>query len=384
MGDRGNQRLQPPVLTVPACPEITYSEDRDKTGISSKNNITLNSKLSLYQLIIMSSTKLITVFGATGSQGGSVVESLIQNKALSFKVKGITRNPDSEKAKTLAGYGVEVVKADGLVKEEVIEAFRGSWGVFVNTNSDDPSMNQKDGPTELDVGKVIVDAAAEAGVRHFVYSGMASASKTTGGAVPNQAFDMKHAVGKYAESKGAFETVNIVSPGWYQENHLVEEFAPALGGFPFAADEEGYLTLHVPRWGGNEEIPFISIGDDYGDLVHGIFLDPAKYSGRLVQAISASETTDKLVSEFEKVTGKKARFVPIEDWKTMETYGDPSFETVKYMFGFCQHSGGLYYGVPNDLGPAAELKAKAAEAKGDSSAGKLMTLETFWKKHFAS
>ncbi|KAF5983888.1 NmrA-like family domain-containing protein [Fusarium bulbicola] len=305
---------------------------------------------------MMSSPKLITVFGATGSQGGT---------------------------KALAEHGVEVVKADGLVKEEVIEAFRGSWGVFANTNSDDPSMNQEGGPTELDIGKSLVDAAAEAGVPHFVYSGMASASEITGGAVPNKAFDMKHAVGEYAKGRG-FGTVNVVSPGWYMENHLVEDFAPALGGFPFTTDEEGYLTLRVPRWGGNEEIPFISIGDDYGDLVHGIFLDPKKYNGRLVQGISASETTEKLVAEFDKVTGNKARFVPIEDWKTMETYGDQSFETVKYMFGFCQHSGSLYYGVPNDLSPATELKGKAAEAKGQSGDAKLMTLEGFWKKYFAS
>ncbi|KAF4341359.1 hypothetical protein FBEOM_4708 [Fusarium beomiforme] len=330
----------------------------------------------------MSSPKLITVFGATGSQGGSVVQSLLQNKSQSFKIRGITRNPDSEKATALSGYGVEVIKADGLVKGQVIEAFRGSWGVFVNTNSDDPSMNQEDGPTELDVGKSLVDAAAEVGVRHFVYSGMASAAETTGGAVPNKAFDMKHAVGEYAKTKG-FETVNVVSPGWYLENHLVKEFAPALGGFPFAADGEGYLTLRVPRWGGNEEIPFISIEDDYGDLVHGIFLEPKKFNRHLVQGISVSETADKLVSEFENVTGKKARFVPIEDWKTMETYGDQSFETVKYMFGFCQYSGGLYYGVPNDLGRAAELKAKAAEAKGQSGDTKLMTLAGFWEKYFA-
>jgi hypothetical protein len=51
------------------------------------------------------------------------------------------------------------------------------------------SVNQPDGPTELDVGKGLVDAAAEAGVLHFVYSGMASASEITGGAVPAQAFD---------------------------------------------------------------------------------------------------------------------------------------------------------------------------------------------------
>lgn len=86
----------------------------------------------------MSSQKLITVYGATGNQGGSVIASLLQNKTSGFSLRGITRNVESEKAKALAEQGVEVVKADGFVKEQVIEAFRGSWGVFVNTNSDDP------------------------------------------------------------------------------------------------------------------------------------------------------------------------------------------------------------------------------------------------------
>ncbi|KAH7148454.1 hypothetical protein EDB81DRAFT_463608 [Dactylonectria macrodidyma] len=333
----------------------------------------------------MSSPKLITVYGATGSQGGSVVSSLLQNKDKSFALRGITRNSDSEKAKALASQGVEVIQADGFVKEQVIEAFRGSWGVFVNTNSDDPTLNQPGGLSETDLGKILVDAAVEAGVRHFVYSGMESASKITNGAVPNKAFEDKHEVGEFAKSKDVFETVNIVSPGWYMENHLVEEVAPAMGGFPFVTDEEGYLTLHVPRWGGNEEIPFISIIEDYGDLVHGVFLAPEKYSGRLVQGISDSRTADHLVSGFQKATGQKARFVPIEDWKTMETYGVGAFETVKNMFGFCQHSGGLYYGVPNDVVTAGELKARAAEAKGVSgNEVKLTTLEAFIAKYLAA
>ena len=91
------------------------------------------------------------------------------------------------------------------------------------------------------------------------------------------------------------------------------------------------------------------------------------------------------MTNFLPVTEKLARFVPIEDWKTMETYGDPGFETVKYMFGFCQHSGGLYYGVPNDLKTAGELKAKAVEAKGQSGdETKLTTLESFLKQYFGS
>lgn len=75
-----------------------------------------------------------TVF--TGNQGGSVVQSLLRNSA-TFRVRGITRNPDSPKAKELAKAGVEVVGADGFKKDELVKAFKDSWAIFVNTNSDD-------------------------------------------------------------------------------------------------------------------------------------------------------------------------------------------------------------------------------------------------------
>ncbi|MBE3046152.1 NmrA family NAD(P)-binding protein [Candidatus Bathyarchaeota archaeon] len=42
----------------------------------------------------------IVVLGATGQQGGSVVESLLQNG--NWKVRGVTRNVESEAAKKLA------------------------------------------------------------------------------------------------------------------------------------------------------------------------------------------------------------------------------------------------------------------------------------------
>lgn len=84
------------------------------------------------------SRKIITVYGATGNQGGSVVNSLLENKSGDFKIRGVTRNPDSEKAKALAARGVEIVKADGLRKDQMLVAFQGTWAVFLNTNSVDP------------------------------------------------------------------------------------------------------------------------------------------------------------------------------------------------------------------------------------------------------
>lgn len=84
----------------------------------------------------MASPKIVAVFGATGNQGGSVAQSLLGNKG-SFQVRGITRNPESGRSKALVDLGAEVVKADGFNPAEMVEAFRGAWGAFVNINSDD-------------------------------------------------------------------------------------------------------------------------------------------------------------------------------------------------------------------------------------------------------
>jgi uncharacterized protein YbjT (DUF2867 family) len=75
-------------------------------------------------------------FPSTGNQGGAVARSLLKNR--NFSVRGITRNPDSDAAKALSSVGAEMVKADGFNKDEMKAAFNGSWGAFVNTQSEDP------------------------------------------------------------------------------------------------------------------------------------------------------------------------------------------------------------------------------------------------------
>ncbi len=55
---------------------------------------------------------VLTVFGATGKQGGSVVKSVLAHPTLSkqYNIRGVTRDPAKPAAKALADQGVEVVQ----------------------------------------------------------------------------------------------------------------------------------------------------------------------------------------------------------------------------------------------------------------------------------
>lgn len=263
-------------------------------------------------------------------------------------------------------------------------AFKGSWGAFVNTNTDDAVFeNPEETRTELDLGKLVVDAAVEAGVEVLVYSGFNSAKEISKGKVENRAFDEKHAIGEYAKETGAFKSVIIASPGWYFENFLNKDLGPLFGGFPYIPSDDGAFVFRVPRWGGKEDVPFIAIAEDYGDIVHGIFLEPGKWNGKLVQGVSDIESFDDVMVAFERGTGKKARFEEVSKWQDLEIYGIRALEAIKLMFGFCQESGGRYFGDETEAITAAELKKNAAEASGKTGEEtKLFTLERFFKRDF--
>jgi uncharacterized protein YbjT (DUF2867 family) len=70
----------------------------------------------------MSNVKIIAVTGATGAQGGGVVNVL--KKTPGWKVRAITRNPESDAAEKLAADGsVEVVRADFDDEASLVKAF---------------------------------------------------------------------------------------------------------------------------------------------------------------------------------------------------------------------------------------------------------------------
>ena len=62
---------------------------------------------------MMMPKQTIAVLGALGGQGGSVINTFLQDQ--SFNIRGVTRSADSDAAKSLQDRGVEVIP--GNVKE---------------------------------------------------------------------------------------------------------------------------------------------------------------------------------------------------------------------------------------------------------------------------
>ena len=79
----------------------------------------------------MSSDKpIIAISGATGSQGGSLLRSL--HATGKWKIRALTRDPNSDKAKKLAAdfKDIEVVKGDNNSDDDLKNAFKGAHTVF--------------------------------------------------------------------------------------------------------------------------------------------------------------------------------------------------------------------------------------------------------------
>lgn len=64
----------------------------------------------------MAGKKIITVFGATGQQGGSVVDIFLNDEKLKneWSVRAVTRDISKESAKRLAAKGAETVQVRRL------------------------------------------------------------------------------------------------------------------------------------------------------------------------------------------------------------------------------------------------------------------------------
>lgn len=194
---------------------------------------------------------VVAVLGATGAQGGAVVRALVDRGT--FRVRAVTRNPAA-----YSGPADEVVGADLGDRATLAAAFAGAHGVFAMSTFDDADLG------EFTQGRHAVEAAAEAGVRHFVWSTQPNVELVSAGAFHVPHFTDKARVNDLVREAG-FDSFTFVIPPFYFENFLT-----ALAPRPLPTGEVGWV-LPIPS---DARVIHAASIEDLGGVVAGAFDNP--------------------------------------------------------------------------------------------------------------
>ena len=261
--------------------------------------------------------KLITVFGATGAQGGPIARLLLLK---GFRVRAVTRNPDSEKAKALKEAGAEVVAGNMDEADSVKAAVSGVYGVFCVTNflelfGKDPSTAFD---REVKQGKAVADACKAAGVQHVVYSSLESVQEKFG--KPCLEFESKATVEKYLDEIGVPNT--SVRYSSYFENFL--------NYFPPVKQDDGTYTITLPMDG---PMDAMSVADG-AHIVLAVFQNPQEYLGKKIGMSGDKKTIAEYAAIISSVTGKMVKYVQVSFAEYRKQPNNPLAEELSIMFEF--------------------------------------------------
>lgn len=177
----------------------------------------------------MSSRKILTVVGATGNQGGSLIAAALQDGT--YVIRGLTRNVNSAAAKALAAKGVEMVSADLNSESSLIAAFHGSSAIYAVTDFFEPFASS--GPeaairVEAAQGINMARAASQtASLEHYIWSTLPNPMKISGGKYRVPHFEAKNKVDDYIKAdKKLLAKTTFLWVTFYASNYLYPMFTP--------------------------------------------------------------------------------------------------------------------------------------------------------------
>jgi len=228
--------------------------------------------------------KVILVTGATGTQGGSVVRSLSRR---GWRVRGLTRNPDTVQADALRQMNVELVRGDLNNPQSVRKYLDDVYGVFSVQNFWEHGYD-----IEITQGKALVDLAKDAGVNHFVYSSVGSAHRNT----HLSHFESKWQIEEYLRESGIPYTV--LRPVFYMDNFLMMK-DQILDGKLINGVEPNVLFQMIAS-------------KDIGEFVEAAFAEPDVFLGKSIDIAGDEKTLPEIAEIFSKETGRTVSYIKLE------------------------------------------------------------------------
>ncbi|KIW74229.1 hypothetical protein Z517_12169 [Fonsecaea pedrosoi CBS 271.37] len=261
-------------------------------------------------------SKLIVVVGATGTQGGSVVDTFLQESG--WQVRALTRNANSAAAEKLRAKGVhEVVSASLDDPASLVQAFRGATAIFSVTDFwgayYDPATTPKAtatglpknvwvGQKEEQQGKNVFDAAAQTqGLQRLIFSGLSNATKWSRGKYTHvYHFDSKARAAEYGQATypDLWQKTSIIQVGFYLSNVLT---------YPFMRPQKDADGVYTFSYTGptDGKLPLIAADEDTGPFTKALISLPE--AGKNLIAYREWMSMDEFVALLSRTLGVKMR-----------------------------------------------------------------------------
>jgi len=295
----------------------------------------------------MSEKKVVAVVGATGAQGGGLVSAILNDTKGGFRVRALSRDVQSEKAKELSRLGAEVVAADVDDPESLKQAFKGAHAAYCVTFYWAHFSPEK----EAAQAAAMARAAKEAGVGHVIWSTLEDTRKW----VPLSDDRMPTLMGKYKvphfDAKGEADRVfldlgvptTLLLTSFYWDNLIHFGMGPKKG-------PDGTLAITFPM--DDKKLPGIA-ADDIGRCAYGIFVKGREYVGKTVGIAGDHLTGAQMAASLTRALGREVRYnsVPPEVYRS---FGFPGADDLGNMFQFKRDFNEAFCGA-RDLAVARSL-----------------------------
>jgi uncharacterized protein YbjT (DUF2867 family) len=222
--------------------------------------------------------KTIAVIGATGRQGGQVARHLLEG---GWRVRGLTRSPESKKSAALKDLGAEIVKADLDDAASLEAAFAGAYGVY---HMQPPASTLE---AEIRQGRNAAQAAKRTGVRHLVYGSAGPGQTKTG----IEQWDAKLEVTQAMKDLGL--PLTVLRPMAFMELMIDPAYYP-----------QSSTWYTMPKLAGTERrIPWLSV-QDLGAIAARAFAEPDEFLGRDLPLAADARSMAELREIYKEVRGK--------------------------------------------------------------------------------
>ncbi|HEX4884591.1 MAG TPA: NmrA/HSCARG family protein [Casimicrobiaceae bacterium] len=272
-------------------------------------------------------TRLVAVFGATGAQGGGLVRAALADPGRRFRVRAVTRKPDSAGALALRDAGADVVAADLDDAASVERAMRGADAAYCVTNFWEHFSPAK----EIAQARTMAEAAARTGVKHVVWSTLEDTRtfvkpgtagwKTLGDGYLVPHFDAKGEANAFFLASGVPTTLFHTS--FYWDNLVHFGMQPQRG-------DDGVLQFVLPM--GDAKLPGIAAAD-IGACAYAILARGDEFAGRSVGVAGEHLTGAQMAEQLSQALGEPVRHAALST-EQYAALGFPGADDLANMFKF--------------------------------------------------